>query len=287
MRRRSLYAVIGLLLVLVILTNLQLPFANRVKETLSDGFVPFLELSSRARGGVMLLVHRFKGYTEIQRDNVDLRKRASELSVRVAQMEELERENRQLRKMLEFRERSELRLLSAKVIGRDPSNWWNTILIDRGAADGISRDTPMPVITVDGLVGKTLDVREHDTRVILIVDENCRVSGWMNKSGQHGTVLGNVLAGGADTQCRMTFINRLAEVKPNDLVYTSGLGEFPKGILIGTVVSLRAGDGSNKNPLYREVDVLPAVDLTKLDEVFICIGVKASGETKAPEAKKS
>jgi len=197
--------VIGLLVVLVILTNLQLPLTGRVKNILSDGFVPFLEFLSNIESRSGFLIDRVKAWSDLQVENRDLKEQLSQLSVRAAQNIELERENKELRSMLDFKNRSELKLMSAKVIGRDPSNWWNTVMIDRGTADGITRD--MPVLTVEGLVGKTIEVTENNAQVILVVDENCKVSGWMHESGQYGIVQGNILAGGVGSQCRMTFVD--------------------------------------------------------------------------------
>ncbi len=268
-------------MVLLVITNLRFAFADRVKRSLSEGFIPFIEFSSRVQGSVELLVQRFKGYRNLQQENTDLRMQVSELSTRVAQVSELERENHDFRAMLDFKNRSELKLVSAKVIGRDPSNWWNSVLVDRGTADGIGRD--MPVLTVDGLVGKVIEVARNNARILLLVDENCKVSGWMKESGHYGIVRGNFLAGGGKSQCRMTFVNRMAALKPNDKVFTSGLGGiFPRGILIGMVSALDVATAAGSNALFQEVTITPAVDIARIDEVFIGVGVKS---TAAPASK--
>lgn len=269
-------------MVLLILTSLRLPFLEPIKNGLSDGFIPFLVFSSRVQGSLALLTSRFKGYSDLQSENTELAKKLGELSLRVAQVGEMERENQEFRAMLEFKERTDLKLMSAKVIGRDPSNWWNTILIDRGEADGIAEN--MPVLTVEGLVGKTIDVGKNNSRVILVVDENCKESGWLSESAVYGIVEGNILAGGKASQCRMTFLDRSATVKKGEKVLTSGLGGiFPKGILIGTVSSVTTGQDPSRNALYREVNITPAVDLARIDEVFIGIGVKPPAKVKPPK----
>ena len=260
-------------MVLFILTSFPFPLTERLKSFISEGFIPFLDFSSRLQGSVELLSQRFKGYQDLQVENRELRKQLSELSTRVAQIGELERENREFRYMLDFKNRSELKLVSAKVIGRDPSNWWNSVLIDRGTDDGIERD--MPVVCVEGLVGKTIEVTKNHARVILIIDENCKVSGWMRESGQYGIVQGNILTGGNDFQCRMTFIDRTSEIKDKDKVYTSGLGGiFPKGLLIGAVNFIKTSKDTVSGKLYQEVSITPAMDLARIDEVFIGVGVK-------------
>ncbi len=269
-----------MLLVLLVITNLQLPFAERVKDFLSDGFHPFLVFMSRVENTFSFLKDRMQGYSGLQAENTELKREISELSGRVANVSELERQNREFRAMLDFKKSTELKLVSAKIIGRDPSNWWNTLLVDRGKVDGIVRD--MPVLTADGLVGKTIDVMDNSSRVLLIVDENCRVSGWIKDSGTAGIVEGNILAGGGGAQCRMTFVDRFAQVKTGARVFTSGLGGiFPKDLLIGSVSSVFAGDRNLKNTLYQEFNITPAVDLARIDEVFIGVGVKPVERVKA------
>ncbi len=282
MRRRSLFILFGFLIILVLLTNLRLPFTNRFKNILSEGFIPFLEFSSRLQSSSIFLINRVKAYKDLQFENAEISKQIAELSARVVQVEELERENREFRKMLDFKDRTELKLISAKIIGRDPSNWFNTALIDRGRTDGVTVN--MPILTVEGLVGKTIEVNPHNSRVIFIADENCKVSGWLRESHQYGIVQGDLLAGGTEAQCRMSFIDRSAQLKNNDKVYTSGLadisglGIFPKGILIGTVVSI--SDSDNSNNLYQEIKIAPAVDLRSIDDVFVGVGVKSQDKTK-------
>lgn len=286
MRRRSFFLVSGLLVVLLIITHLRFSFVGHVKNALNEGFVPFLVFSTRLQGSFRLLADRFKGYGDLQSENLELRKQLSELSTRVAQVSELERENHEFRSMLDFKDRSELKLISAKVIGREPSNWWNTVLVDRGLVDGIVRD--MPVLTIQGLVGKTIEVMKNNARVILISDENCKVSGWMKESSQYGIVQGNILAGGRNSQCRMIFVDRSSQAKNNDKVYTSGLGGiFPKGILIGTVNFTTPEQEPAQSTLYKEVNIIPAVDLSRIDEVFIGTGQKSQEKNRPSLSKKN
>ena len=273
MRKRSLLAALGLLVILLVITGLKVPFALRVKDALSEGFVPFADFSTRFQGSLQVLSHRTKGYARLQGENTDLRRQLGEISSRVAQVGELERENRNFRTMLDFKNRSELKLIPAKVIARDPSSWWSSVLVDRGSSDGITRD--QPVLTVEGLVGKVIEVMQNNARVLLLVDENCKVSGWLKETGYYGIVQGNILSGGAGAPCRMLFVDRFAALKENDKVLTSGLGGiFPKGILIGTVTAVAPSNDSRKTTLYQELYVAPAVDLARIDEVFIGVGVR-------------
>src|SRR5205823_1485294 len=86
----------------------------------------------------------------------------------------LESENNRLRNALGYRERAVFQLMPGRIIARDASTWYNTVTIDRGSAEQIEPD--MPVLTEEGLVGKTTIVAEHSCKVVLISDEQCKVA---------------------------------------------------------------------------------------------------------------
>ena len=59
--------------------------------------------------------------------------------------------------------------ISARVIGRDPNQWFNTVVIDQGMPAGVSKK--QPVVTADGLVGRVILVTPLASQVLLITDE--------------------------------------------------------------------------------------------------------------------
>ncbi len=177
----------------------------------------------------------------------------------------LEDENKKLRQVLDYRERSSFQLVPATVIARDHSTWWNTIKIDRGSKDGITPD--MPVITDRGLVGKTTVVTPNLSIVMLITDEECNVAGKVEGTSEQGIVSG---LRDSTAELQLTFLSKLANLKEGQKVYTAGVhgGIFPSGIEIGSVknFSLRALDG--------QALLEPAVDFNNLDDLFVIVGAK-------------
>ncbi|MEK0446624.1 MAG: Cell shape-determining protein MreC precursor [Verrucomicrobiota bacterium] len=176
----------------------------------------------------------------------------------------LESENNRLRNALGYRERAVFKLMPARIIGRDISTWFNQIVIDRGSEDGLKRD--MPVLTEDGLVGKTTVVSEHSSIVILISDENCKVAASVENSREQGIARGERASSGSMPMASLFFLSKQAALKPGQRVYTSGVGGvFPSGVLLGMVQEFR----------LRELDgyatLVPAVDLTTLQDVFVVV----------------
>ncbi len=181
--------------------------------------------------------------------------------------EELRQENARLREMIGFRERTPWRLLGARVIGRDASNWWRTITLDRGRADGVSEN--MAVLTPAGLVGKTYEVGQRFCRVLLIADPNCHVSALLQGSRKHGFVNGVGASSEAEPRCWMKFLDTTTTVAEGEWVLASGYGGvFPKGSIIGRVEFV------NASGFYQTASIRPAADLMRLEEVLIVLGEK-------------
>jgi rod shape-determining protein MreC len=180
-------------------------------------------------------------------------------------LRDLQKDNDHLRDILGYRERSSFRLIPAAVLGHDAEAWWSTIKINRGSKDGITTD--MPVITDRGLVGKTTDVSDDMTEVMLVTDEDCKVAAKVEGTSEQG-ICGGTRA--PEGELQLSFLSKLADLQPGQKVYTAGVsgGVFPSGIALGTVKSFRARD------LDGEAILEPAADLGNLEEVFVVTGAK-------------
>jgi len=201
----------------------------------------------------------------LARQNEGLRHDNNALRQEVRVLGETGRENLRLLQLLNLKEHTAYRNVTARVIGRDASNWWKSIQIDRGINDGV-RDQ-MPVLNASGLVGKTISVSRGEARVLLLVDPNCKVSALLQDSREPGVVSGAESA--FRPHCVMTYVNRDAKIKVGEPVITSGLGGiFPKGIFIGTVTRAQL---NKQTDMYQDVDIAPAADFQRLEEVMVIL----------------
>jgi rod shape-determining protein MreC len=158
-------------------------------------------------------------------------------------------------------------LVPAEIVARDSSTWWRTVTINRGKADRIESD--MPVVTDEGLVGKTTTVGDNISIVLLISDENCRVAASVEGTREQGIVSGERVTGSVTPLLDLNFLSKQANLQPAMKAYTSGVGGvFPSGLLIGTVQSFRARE------LDGQARIAPAVDLSHLEDVFVVTGNK-------------
>src|SRR2546428_9118118 len=115
-----------------------------------------------------------KSLEELERENASLRVDNRQLRATNQALRDVEREVNRLRHALNYRERSIFKLVPAEIVTRDSSTWWHTVTINRGKEDHIESD--MPVVTDEGLVGKTTHLRKTIYVVFLLSEENCKVA---------------------------------------------------------------------------------------------------------------
>jgi len=203
---------------------------------------------------------------KIKDENRLLQDEISSLKNNSVMIEELQLENERLREMLNFKERSYYYdLEGAKVIGRNPSNWFETILIDKGKYNDIEVD--MAVVTDKGLVGRIIETGDRWSKVLLIIDPKSSVSAMIQRTRDNGIIKGQIEPTNKG-YCEMVYLPLDSNVLPGDLVISSGLGEiFPKGLVIGEVEEIE----QQENELLKIAIIKPEVDFQRLEEVFIII----------------
>jgi len=178
------------------------------------------------------------------------------------ELAEVRAENERLRRLLAFAEQAgDRRAVGARVVGvRLEPRGLQLVTIDRGAEDGLTR--MMPVIATGGAVGRIHAVLGRSAEVLLLTDSNSSVAARVERSRARANVRGT----GETGRCRLDYALRADDLLEGDLLVTSGTdGVFPRGLPLGRVRDLRrSGQG-----LYQKADVIPVVEVTKLEEVLV------------------
>ena len=194
-------------------------------------------------------------------ENIALKKRVNTLSIDSQLQQEQADENKRLRDLLVFRKKFEHTMLPAEIIGRDPSGWFKTILVDKGSNDGIAKDTG--VITPDGVVGRVIEVGLNSAKVLLLSDVNCYVDAVVKRTRTHGMVVGR-----GENMCTLAYMLKTEDVALGDIIISSGINTiYPRGIIIGTVTKINR----DRSGFFQSIEVQPSVDFSKLQEVLIVL----------------
>jgi rod shape-determining protein MreC len=228
---------------------------------------PFLTSGSGLQKQITSVQSGLKSLDELERENANLQVENRRLRATNQALRDVEREVNRLRHALSYKERSLFKLVPAVVVARDSSTWWRTTTINRGTEDGVESD--MPVVTDEGLVGKTTTVSANISVVLLISDENCRVACSIEGTREQGIVAGQRVNTGVTPFLDLNFLSKQADLKPGQRVYTTGVGGvFPSGLLVGVVKSFRVRE------LDGQAQLTPGVDLAHLEDVFVVTGRK-------------
>jgi rod shape-determining protein MreC len=190
-----------------------------------------------------------------------LKEEADALKARLVGLEEVVLENTRLENLLKFKRQLVYSSVVANVIGRDPSYWNSTMIIDKGLSNGVRQG--MPVVNASGVVGKIAEVGQDSSKVILLTDPQFSVAALIQEPRESGLVSGTLQG-----VCRMKYIRSDAKISVGDKVITSKLSSsFPDGLLIGEIISV--DEGANKSTV--ESLIRPAVSFSQIEEVLVIV----------------
>lgn len=265
-RRRTGPLLVAALLVHLLLVSLQVNTAGGGTVFRAVIFGVFGQLQRAVGGaasGVTDAWSRYVALWHVYDENQVLRAQLGQLEVQLQQQRALALRGERLEALLELRPRIVERTLAADIVAGDATSWFRTVTIDRGTADGVRAD--MAVLAPRGLVGRVTGQpapTAHAARVQLLVDRSAAAAAAIER-----TRTGGVVVGEDGATLRMDYVSAVAEVRVGDVVVSSGLdGIYPKGFVIGEVVSVARGSG-----IYQDVRVRPAVDFSALEEVLVIV----------------
>ena len=181
------------------------------------------------------------------------------------EFEEIKRENERLRNLIGIQSKLEYETVIAEVVAKSPQNLYKTLIVNRGRESGIERWMPV-VAYQDGnkcVVGKVIDVQMYSARIQPLIEQSNYIGAMLKDTRYSGLLVGQ---SPVSEQCLLQYIDRRADIGYGDSVVTSGMGGvFPKGILIGEVVSV----SKKTYGIFQEAQVQPKVDFGRLEEVCI------------------
>lgn len=200
-----------------------------------------------------------------QDENSLLKQRVQEQEVELKQKEDLAAENTRLRTLLELREQSKYDVLPAKIIGRDPSVWFDSFQVNRGSLDGVKLN--MPVVTNGGLVGRVTAVSPLAAQVDLVTRDKSGVGAVVGQIGE-SNVLGVVAGTSKRELLEMKYVAGSNTVETGQSVFTTGQdGIFPAGLKIGEIVNVISGSATTTH----QIQIQPAAKLSSMQEVGILL----------------
>lgn len=262
-KKRS-YTLPALIIVLALIASFVVPTRlTLLRSAVVSVFYPFQYASAVVWQGTVSLPANIIDLHNLAKNNAALKARLDSLEPKLALLDELKSENDRLRESLGFQNKNRYgaALLPAMVIGRGASTWNSLIEINRGAGSAVRVN--MPVIVKAGLVGKIIEVSRFSAKVLLLTDPLFSAAAADQRSRDYG-----VAEGYAPNKLRLKYVKAGGDIVPGDLIVTSAISSlFPSGLPVGTV----SRAAKKESDLFYEVEIAPAADLSKLEEVFVVL----------------
>lgn len=200
-----------------------------------------------------------------QDENTDLRQRIQELEVELRAKDDLAAENERLSRLLDLKAKSQYKVLTARIIGRDPSVWFDSSIVNRGSLDGVKLN--MPVVTNGGLMGRVTAVGPLTSQVDLLTRDKSGVGAVIGEIAG-SNALGVVVGTSKRDVVEMRYVAGSVEVQIGQIVYTTGQdGIYPAGLKVGEIVQVESGSATTPHKII----IRPSAGIDSMQEVGILL----------------
>ena len=256
----------------ILLTFTQVVSVSPLREAASRVIVPFQNGINQVGTWMSGKLEGFQDVEELAAQNKELEQRVAELTEENTRLAQNQEELARLQELYQLDQSySEYDKVAAQVISKDPGNWYDTFVINKGSADGIEKD--MNVIAGGGLVGLVVEVETNCATVRSIIDDSSSVSGMTASTSDTCIVSGDLrlMDEGKLAFSQMSTENAVAV---GEQIVTSNISDkYLRGILIGYVSEVTEDSNHLTNTGY----ITPAVDFKHIQEV---LAIKELKQTK-------
>ena len=257
---RKLYYILSVLFLILIVI---LGIFPQLRTASSGSFYSFTFSATKTLSSISTaLRNNFRFISQIK----DLKKQNDELTTKLQNLEvdrsriiELEKENQILKGEIGFiDENKEGRLIPAKIIVREPTSFFDNIVVDKGEDDGVTAEAA--VVSNGILIGQVKEVYPKTAKIVLITSKDSLIQAMLQESRAKGILKGGISG---------LFLENIVsdtDYRPGEYVVSSGLGgRINQGIPIGKVSDIQ----SDPSGIFKSFSVESLVDLSKLELVFI------------------
>lgn len=256
----------------ILLTFTQVVSVSPLREAASRVIVPFQNGINQIGTWMSGKLEGFQNVEELAAQNKELEQRVAELTEENTRLAQNQEELARLQELYQLDQSySEYDKVAAQVISKDPGNWYDTFVINKGSADGIEKD--MNVIANGGLVGLVVEVETNCATVRSIIDDSSSVSAMTASTSDTCIVSGDLrlMDEGKLAFSQMSTENAVAV---GEQIVTSNISDkYLRGILIGYVSEVTEDSNHLTNTGY----ITPAVDFKHIQEVLV---IKELKQTK-------
>lgn len=261
-------AVAIILIIMIGVTSSERTHITNFESALGDILSPVEKFFLNVGESVSEFFSSVGNISNIKGENEQLKKRVAVLEEENRRYEDIIAKSDFLEKEAKLKQNSKYKLIDAEITGKDPGNWFDRFIIDKGTKDGIKKgDIVIQGVEVEkdvvqeGIVGRIIDVGDNWAKVVSIVDEGSNAAFKVIRTQD-----GGILSGSIDSELSGYLFDSKADVIKGDKLYTSGLGGlYVENLYIGEISEVIKKD----EDLMKRIVVTPAVDFKKLYKVYV------------------
>ena len=202
-----------------------------------------------------------KSLIMVDAENQYLRRKNIQLSLQLESMSKMLTTNERLLELLDFKRKTKYELIAARVVNKGIHNSYSSITLDVGRNDGVKIN--QPVLTPEGVIGKTVQVGNKATIVQSILDHNYRISVKIFPSGAMG-----LLKWDYDNLCVISEVQKNVEINIGNKVVTSGYSDiYPAGLPVAVVSGVYNERGTIHKTVFAEI----SDDIISIENAFLII----------------
>lgn len=251
----TLLLVVGLLLLAAMLGG---KFGPLHQLTL-DFIGPLQSVVTRTAAGVVNVKNDYVALLDVREENKKLQAQIDRYLNELGEYREGYSTYRHLQELLAMKEKLTFKPIAARVVGKEPSYWYQTIVVDRGRNDDILEG--MIALAPGGVVGQVLHTAENYSKILLANAPSSAIDAMVQKSRTRG-----ILKGAGEKGYVLQYVLKTADVEVGDHIVTAGIGGiFPAGIPLGRISKIE----KKQRGMFQEIEVEPSIDFQKLEYVLL------------------
>lgn len=213
----------------------------------------------------------------LQAENEKMRNDLALASARLNRLDAVSAENLRLRQMLGGLRGYRLNVKLVGILDVDLDPYRQRIVLDAGSSDGV--EVGQALVDSGGVLGQVIEVSGHRAVALLLTDPDHAIPVQVARSGLRTTAFGN----GQRDRLSLPSIPQSADVKPGDVLVTSGIGgRFPAGFPVGVITALHPDSTS----LFVIADARPAAHLDRGMEVLLVSNLPPDLDVGPPAPKR-
>ncbi|GFN34482.1 rod shape-determining protein MreC [Tepidimicrobium xylanilyticum] len=270
-KNRMIVAIVAIILIIIIgFTSGERLQLTIVEKSIGNLISPIEKFFFNLGSKVSNFFNSIREIGTLREENERLKLRVVELEEKNRLYEDIIGKSDYLKNEKELLENTTYNLIVAQVIGKEPGNWFDRFIIDKGLKDGIKKgDTVIQAVETEegiiqeGIVGRIAEVGDNWAKVVSIIDGNNKIAFKVIRT-QDGGVISESVGG--------KLIGYLydpdADIMKGDKLFSSGLGGiYVKDLYIGEITDVIKRD----EDLTKNIEIEPAVDFKKIYKVYVIL----------------